>query len=43
MTNAAANIIPAEWKSISLEAMNEKAAMQTRVDRKYIVDAETAA
>ena len=23
--------------------MNEKAAMQTRVDRKYIVDAETAA
>ena len=43
MTNAAANIIPAEWKSISLKAMNEKAAMQTRVDRKYIVDAETAA
>ena len=43
MTNAAANIIPTEWKSISLEAMNEKAAMQTRVDRKYIVDAETAA
>ena len=43
MTNAAANIIPAEWKSISLKAMNKKAAMQTRVDRKYIVDAETAA
>ena len=40
MTNAAANIIPAEWKSISLEAMNEKAAMQTRVDRKYIVSTQ---
>ena len=40
MTNN--SIIPAEWASISLQDMNKQAAMQTRVDRKYIVDAETA-
>ena len=30
-------------QSISLDELNEKAAMQTRVDRKYIVDADYAA
>lgn len=34
---------PANWAGISLAELNEKAAMQTRIDRKYIVDAEYAA
>lgn len=36
-------MLPASWPGISLEELNEKAAMQTRVDRKYIVDAHYAA
>lgn len=34
---------PANWAGISLAELNEKAAMQTRIDRKYIVDAAYAA
>ena len=37
------SIVPTYWQSISLDELNEKAAMQTRVDRKYIVDADYAA
>ena len=37
------SIVPTYWPSISLDELNEKAAMQTRVDRKYIVDADYAA
>ncbi len=31
------------WSSIGLEELNERAAMQTRVDRKYLLDLATAA
>lgn len=37
------SIVPESWRSISLEKLNTQAAMQTRVDRKYIVDAERVA
>ena len=36
-------IIPSYWQSITLNDLNNKAAMQTRMDRKYIVDADYAA
>lgn len=36
-------LTPSYWAPISLSELNEKAAMQTRIDRKYIVDAEYAA
>lgn len=35
--------IPTYWQSINLEDLNSKAAMQTRVDRKYVVDEDYAA
>lgn len=37
------SLVPAAWPGISLEELNAKAAMQTRVDRKYIVDGTYAA
>lgn len=37
------SLVPAHWPSISLEDLNTKAALQTRVDRKYIVDGLYAA
>lgn len=36
-------LTPSTWPGISLEELNAKAAMQTRVDRKYIVDGLYAA
>ena len=36
-------IIPSYWQNITLDELNNKAAMQTRMDRKYIVDADYAA
>ena len=39
----ATTLLPAHWPGISLEDLNAKAAMQTRVDRKYIVDGLYAA
>lgn len=39
----AETMLPASWPGISLQELNAKAAMQTRVDRKYIVDARYAA
>ena len=36
-------LVPTYWQSISLDDMNAKAAMQTRIDRKYIVEARYAA
>lgn len=33
--------IVASLNAVSLEAMNEEAALQTRMDRKYIVDGDT--
>lgn len=36
-------MLPTSWPGISLEELNTKAAMQTRIDRKYIVDAHYAA
>ena len=41
--NATLNETLADLETISLDELNERAAMLTRVDRKYIVDAETAA
>lgn len=37
------HIIPQNWGNIGLDELNAKAAMQIRVDRKYIVDARLAA
>lgn len=39
---APASIVPSHWRPINLEELNAQAAMQTRVDRKYIVDAKLA-
>ena len=33
--------IVASLNAVSLDAMNEEAALQTRMDRKYIVDGDT--
>ncbi|MGV3149529.1 carbohydrate-binding domain-containing protein [Rothia sp. 11273D007AR] len=37
-TQNTATLAPAHWPGISLDELNAKAAMQTRVDRKCIVD-----
>lgn len=37
-TQNTVTLAPAHWPGISLDELNAKAAMQTRVDRKYIVD-----
>lgn len=42
-TLTAEPMLPTGWPGISLDELNAKAAMQTRVDRKYIVDAPYAA
>lgn len=36
-------LVPASWNPISLEELNTHAAMQTRIDRKYIVPTHQAA
>ncbi|MDO4897751.1 MAG: polyphosphate polymerase domain-containing protein [Rothia sp. (in: high G+C Gram-positive bacteria)] len=41
--NTTTSLVPTSWPGISLEELNAKAAMQTRVDRKYIVDGLYAA
>ena len=43
LMNATLNSLLADLDVIGLDELNERAAMLTRVDRKYIVDAETAA
>ena len=40
--NATLNATLADLETISLDELNERAAMLTRVDRKYALDAATA-
>ena len=42
-TQNTTTLVQAHWPGISLDELNAKAAMQTRVDRKYIVDGLYAA
>lgn len=42
-TQNTTTLVSAHWPGISLDELNAKAAMQTRVDRKYIVDGFYAA
>lgn len=43
LPQTATALVPAHWPGITLDELNAKAAMQTRVDRKYIVDGIYAA